>query len=627
MIDPMTRRGRLRRLVHLIMPIPFVALLVACTMTPERLIPQNLGKQIREEMKALFAEETEPLPAVLTLSEATARALKYNLDHRLKRAEETLALDRLGIDRFDFLPKSRSKIEHRVRSKPDVIVQNSNDTNNADDSHYYYSEKQTTSSDLVTSWNILDFGISYYTAKQNTDRALIAEEHRRRTIHKLIGDVRSAYWRLAARQALEDPIRDILELAQGELTNIDIRLREKLKPLEANRYKKMLLESIRKLESINRELSTAHITLAALINAKPGIEIRVAAPESGFLQPPEWNTAIDQMEELAFRYNPDIRRGFYNARIAVRETHKEIVRTLPGIELTGAYRYDSNDRLRNNDWYEWSTRLTWGIFNILSAPERIEYAELGVEAAEMERVALQMAVLAQVHVADRQFWDARKQFELADSLFQVNHRIAELVEKGLLGNQSINDFVYEQTDAIASQLRRYYTYAELEAAHGRIHATLGLDIALRETGDLNLEEMDLREITVMVDDALSTWKRGDLLAQRALARHGKQEEKGEEDKGGETMPAEDAYFMSVTRALARHGKQGDKGEENKGGETIIPTEDAYFISATGMDMDAKIVKMSLTRTYALGDDRVVGSDDSADWSNWKGYRMSTSVSN
>lgn len=581
MADPVTTYRRLGKLTRPIMPTLVAALLVAgCAVTPDPLTSEQLKLQGRNDIETLFIE-TEPLPEILTLSEAIARALKYNLDHRVKMAEEALALGRLGIDRLDFLPKSKSRADYRSRSRPYGRSRSDTGTKDPGDS-YYYLEKQTTSTDLVLSWNILDFGISYFTAKQNTDHALIATERRRKAIHDLIRDVRSAYWRVAASQVLEDPIRDTLELAQNELANVDTQLRENLKePLDANHYKKMLLENIWELESIEQELSTAHIDLALLINEKPGTIIRVVVPEEGVLQPPKWDTSMDEMERLAFLNNPDIREGFYESRIAIQETHKAIVRTLPGIELASSYRYDSDDSLKSNDWHEWSTGLTWNVFNILSAPKRIEYAELAEQVAEMQRLALRMAVLAQVHVVDRQFRDALKQFQLADSLSQVNRRIAELVKIRLAGDRSIRDFVYEQTDAITSQLQRYETYADLEAAYGRIHATLGLDIAPKSMGAFD----DLQEITIAVDDTLLAWKSGDLI-RNALASEKEKE-----------------------RTLTEQGEEA-------------LTENAYFMPAT--EMNAEITRISLKQTRALED-----SDDDRDgpaWDNWKGYKISTSVS-
>ena len=52
----------------------------------------------------MFADQ-EPVTRPLTLNEAFARALKYNLDGRVKAMEEALSVNDLDLSRYDLLPK------------------------------------------------------------------------------------------------------------------------------------------------------------------------------------------------------------------------------------------------------------------------------------------------------------------------------------------------------------------------------------------------------------------------------------------------------------------------------------------------------------------------------------------
>ena len=45
------------------------------------------------------------------------------------------------------------------------------------------------------SWNLLDFGVSYYRARQQADQVLIAEERKRKVVQNILADTRNAYWR------------------------------------------------------------------------------------------------------------------------------------------------------------------------------------------------------------------------------------------------------------------------------------------------------------------------------------------------------------------------------------------------------------------------------------------------
>nr|VFJ51170.1 MAG: Outer membrane protein TolC [Candidatus Kentron sp. FW]VFJ61224.1 MAG: Outer membrane protein TolC [Candidatus Kentron sp. FW] len=577
MADSTTTCGYLRRLIRSIISILFVISLTACAVIPEPLTRDELEQQGQKDRKRLFKDIPQLREGeVLTLPRAIARALKYNLEHRVKMMEEALALEQSDLDKFDLLPSLAANAGYHSRSELKASRQKSLANQASKPDYSYSSEKDRGTNDLTISWNILDFGIGYYTARQNSDRSLIAAERRRKVIHNLIRDVRLAYWRTAASQALEDPIRETLDQAQKELANADTQVQENQgDPVEALHYQKILLENIWELESVQQELSTAHIDLAALIRARPGADIRVAVPEEGNLVPPQWDIPLPEMEEMAFLNNPDIREKAYNSRIAVRETYKAILGTLPGIGISHSYRYDSDDFLKANDWYDWSAKLTWNLFNILSAPERIEYAETAERIAEEQRLALRMAVLTQVHIANHQFQDTLRQFQLADRFSELSRKIAGVVKDRMRGPQSIRDFVYEKTSEITSQLRRYQSYAKLEAAYGQLRATLGLDIMPEA-----MESDDLQEVTVAVGEALAAARKN----------------------GG-----------VVKHALVEEGTTSADGP---------PTESAYFKSAIGMH--AEIVKISLELTR-LPENRNGG--DSINWNRWNGYGISTALSN
>lgn len=518
MANPTTTRGRPfrlprpARLFTLILP---VVLLTACAVIPEPLTDHELTLQAEEDIDRLFTD-TDSLSetGVLTLPWAIARALKYNLDHRVRMMEHALALDQLDADKFDLLPELVANAGYYGRSEYNAsqsVDPTTGELMDAD-SYSYSSEKRWTTSDFTASWNVLDFGISYFSAKQSADRALIATERRRKVLHNLIQEVFFSYWRVAAYQQLQAAIRETIESAEKELANAESEIQEKLMdPLQALRYQKKLLENIQKLDSIEEEFSMAHIDLAALINVKPGTPIRVAFPEWGNLRIPEWDMPLDRMEELAFRNNPDIREGSYQSRIAVKETRKAILSLLPGITLTGSDQYHSSDLLEKNRWYEWSTELTWNVFDILRAPARIGYAETNEKATELQRLALRMAVLAQVHVANHEFEDARKRFRRADRFFRVNRRIVDLVAAGRIGKQSIRTSIYEKTNEILSELQRYQTYAKLQAAYGRLHSTIGLDIA-----PSSVISSDLEAVAAVVRDRLSAWARGELIRETGV---------------------------------------------------------------------------------------------------------------
>ncbi|MBY0429838.1 MAG: TolC family protein [Rhodospirillales bacterium] len=468
-----------------------VSVLSACAMKPEPLTNAQFSAKGVEDRAAMFKEHA-PLVRPLTLPDAMARVLRHNLDRRAKMMEEALALGQLDLDRFDLLPKLTTSAGYLNRSDHATTTSRDSVTLQPSLSNPSYStDRDHRIADLTLSWNILDFGVSWFTAHQNADRALIASERRRKTVANLMQEVRFAYWRALAAQQLEDPVKAVILEGEKALSDADKVQAEQLRnPVESLRFQKTLLENLRQLEAIQQELTSARSELAALINVAPGDNFRLAVPAEAEMKLPEWGMTVETMEETAFASNPDLREQVYQSRIAVDETRKAILRMLPGISLSFSRQYDSNSFLVNNSWQDASARLTWNLFNILSGPVQIEQANAGEQVADAKRLALRMAVLAQVHVARSQFGGALRQFDRSDRLYRVEVKLAETTARRQESDaQSVTERISSQTSAIAAELRRYQTFAQAQAALGRMQTTIGMDPLPPEVASRSLDDI------------------------------------------------------------------------------------------------------------------------------------------
>lgn len=507
MVFPVCKSARLLASVSL------MTLLAACAVTPEPFSGDELAAQSLADRAAMF-QDGVALTGPLTVSEAIARALRYNLDKRSKMMEEALALGQTKLDRWDLLPKITANAGYNERSEPnstrsrDLYTQTTSSSNPT-----YTADRWSKTADLTMSWNVLDFGLTYYTARSNADRALVATERRRKTVHTLISEVRFAYWRAAAYQTLSADVEQTVAEARLALERARQVERENLKaPVDSLRYQKSLLETLRQLTAIQQELSTAKIELAALINVAPGSEIQLAVPET--MTPPEWSASLERMEELAFLNNPDLREQGYLGRIAVDDTRKAILRMLPGVTFSAGRNYDYNSFLMDNHWYEAGAKLSWNLMNVVSGKDALTYAETNEAVAKARRLALRMAVLAQVHISERQFRNASSQFEQSDQLWKVDRRLSELSDAKAANDASgMLERVAGHASAIASQLRRFQTYAQVEQAYAKMQATIGEDLLADSVSD----DGDLGKLSRDVASRLDAWGRQDDMPAPAVA--------------------------------------------------------------------------------------------------------------
>lgn len=465
-------------------------LLAGCAVTPRPLGGDEVRNQAQQDREQAAAG-VEPVRGAVSLEEAIARALKYNLDRRVKMMEEALARSQVDLSNYDMLPKAVLSAGYSARDE--YLITRSIDSVNGQPSlanPFISSDKSHHTADLGFSWSLLDFGLSYYNARQNADRALIAAERRRRAMHLLIQDVRTAFWRAASAQKLRNDVQDAIHLAEDALVDARRAEAERVRaPLETLRYQRQVLENVRLLEAIDQELASARIELLHLMNAPLAIDLKIVEPGDG-LNKRLLDQGVDQMEEAAVRNNPDLREQFYGAQIARLEGRKIFLRMFPNLNLGVDLRYDDDRFLVHHRWNEAAAQLSFGLVNLLSAPAQQRFADAGVAVADQRRIATQMAVLAQVHIARLQYASAYQQFQRADAIWSVDERIHQMVLAGERAQtQSKLDRVSSNTTTILSLLRRYQALALAHAAASKLQATLGLEPQIPGVQEASLEEL------------------------------------------------------------------------------------------------------------------------------------------
>ena len=492
-----------RRLTLTATSLAVLGALNGCAVTPQPLSIEE-QQQITSRDRSAAQRDVEPLQGPLTLSDAVARALKYNLDHRTRLMEQAVALGQFDLSRYDMLPKLVASAGYSSRDNENISRAKDSVTGLPSLANpYISSDKSHTTTDLGLTWNLLDFGVSYFNAKQNADRVLIASERRRKAMHLLVQDVRSAFWRAASAEKLEKEVQNTIALAESALNDSRRIEAEQIRnPIEALRYQRTILENLRILESIRQELTTARIELAALINLPPGSNFSIAEPTGDALKPPRINLPIEQMEELAVANNADLREQFYNARIAVEETKKSLLRLFPNISFNYNLRHDTNSYLVNKSWQEAGAQVSWNLFSLLSVPATMRYTEANEKLAEQRRIAVQMAVLAQAHLARQQYENAYTLFERADAIWQVDQRLHEhTANREVAATQSKLERISTNTSAIISLLRRYQALSQVYAANSKVQSSLGLEPVISDISTTSLD--NLRQ---EIDKSLRDWE-------------------------------------------------------------------------------------------------------------------------
>lgn len=178
-----------------------------------------------------------------------------------------------------------------------------------------------------------------------------------------------------------------------------------------------------RLRVMEEAMAQRQVDLATLINLPLGPQVELA-PDAGY-QMPELKVELDTLEQEALASRPELREQDYQARISAAETRKTMLRLLPGLEFSAGGHYNSNSFLVNQSWADYGVKVTWNLFNVLSAPAAIDVAKAGQEVADARRQAMSMAILAQLHVANANFREALRQFQTSQQLADLDGQIVE----------------------------------------------------------------------------------------------------------------------------------------------------------------------------------------------------------
>ena len=481
-------------------------LVAGCAVRPEVIAESGHAARASRDRKAMQAG-VAPVRRAITLSEAMARAIRFNLDSRLKVMEQSLDLSRTRLLSHDLLPRLSARAGYSLRSNVNGASSESLLTGTQSLEASSSSERDSGSGDLSMTWNVLDFGVSYLHAKQQADQYLVAGERRRKVLHNIIQEVRQAYWRALTAQELLPRIDGFLADARQALADArqsEDRLLQP--PLEALRYQMGLLETIYQITTLQRDLGVARTQLAALMNLDLNEDFSLARPEGEEGAIPRISYDSRLLERMALVFRPELREEDYQSRISALETRKAILRMVPGLEFNGAYNTASNRFLFNQSWAEGGVKLAWNLINLYSGGTIREVARGQEEVGEVRRLSLGMAVLTQVHVAQLRYGQVLQEYRLVRQMSDTAERIStRTAEGGAYRVRTGLDVIQARARAIYRQLQQRLAYAELQNAAGRLYLSIGVD-PLPETMDAH----DLETLTTTLDGVLRQWGSGEI---------------------------------------------------------------------------------------------------------------------
>lgn len=462
--------------LKLLILLVMIFVMAGCAMVPEPLTSDELQMQADYDMRQLKKKQL-PVTGPISLYEAMARALNHNLDLQLEASEKLLAEAELELTKYDQLPEFAVSFDYAGRSNRSGASSQSLITGVESLESSTSSDRYIATSQFGLSWSILDFGVSYFRAKQAADQILIAQEQKRKVINRLIRDVRSLYWRAVSHDRLNEKLSNVLARVSQALEQSRKIESERLEtPLAALTYQRELMDVKQTLQEIQRELSLTKIQLAALMNLPPGTQYQLEIPQRDDLTLPELTMDVTKMEELSLVNRSELREIAYRQRINAKETKAALLELLPGIDLNIGQTHSDNSFLFNHDWTNYGAAVSWNLVNVFKLSSANYVYKSREEVLKARRMAMSMAVLTQVHVSLAQFAHSKNEFQTWSEYYDTQLRILDQVNAAAQTNSiSEQNVIQEEMSTLVAEVRYDVAHADLQNAYADIYEAIGMD--------------------------------------------------------------------------------------------------------------------------------------------------------
>lgn len=474
-----------RRSYRLIGSLTILGLVAGCSVTPEPMSAADRSARSVADLQRINQMEYVPAQPI-TLNQAIARAVAFNLQRRVKEIEREIEDAELQTKSFEMLPSldldaARNKTSKQLSASDDQITR--------------------TASAGIT-WNILDLGVSYARAQQQADEVLIAREKERKALQDITREVRTAYWRAAGAQRLMGKVQAIAR-------NIKVAMRESraMERSGANdvvksvAYRREIVESVRQALTIQRELREARGALAEHLNIRPGTPFKIATATLASAMP-VLPMSLPEMEKHALENRPELRVEDYNERMSGWQAREALFDMLPGPKLTAGQNYTSDSFSLTPNWLSTGFQLGMNLFDLFSGTSKMDEADKRGELARQQRLAMTLAVMTQTHMAYIQFRNASQQMRLAREVARADRRLSRLVASDVdFVNTDYFEAVRLATRQLQSEADEHQTHVDLITAHSDVMHAIGLNV-LPE----NLRTDNVPQLTAEIAKVTARWE-------------------------------------------------------------------------------------------------------------------------
>ena len=440
---------------------------------------QSVNKDINKISEIREQNEILQNNLDIDLYTAIALAIENNKDLKVKLFETALADQKIKDVKFDMLPTISANAGYtgskKYQSSTSATV-GTNDKSGAKGTTFSTSRnRDVVARDIGFAWNALDFGLSYIRAGQTGDRYLIAKEIEKKAANNIAREVIRSYWKaLSADKLIKkyDPLIEKVEVALNDSQKIEEMLLQK--PMDALLYQKELLDIKRALITQRQTLINSKVELGTLMGLLPDQKYKLVRTDEP-INVLDMNIA--SMEKHALVNRAELLENRYQERISVAETKVGLRSLLPSFNINAAYTSSTNDYLQNRKNFEFGSSVGANLLNVFRAPSIKKINEANTEIIKEQRLALSMAVLSQVHLANIDYQLSTEEYDTSERYLNISTKIANQVRNAQkIARFGELELIREEASTLVAELRRDITFSKMQHSIAQVYTSVGIDI-------------------------------------------------------------------------------------------------------------------------------------------------------
>ena len=416
--------------------------------------------------------------APLNIEDVRRRTLAHNSEYARAQTQFLETVRKAGVRGKDFLPQAYVNSYGTWRNNANASVgKKVDDTSSTLPKDFYTAQDQASvSSNLTTSWDLLEIGLSGFKANRRSLNAYSEGEQNQYLCNKMMVDVENAYWRAVAFEQAEKKsgwlkgrVAYALDLSQKRADeNPDTKLQELM-------FQRELIDINRWYQSLYRALLSAKPDLARLMNVPAGTDFDL---ESTRL--PSNLGELGQQDALelvttAYRNRPEIRQALYKSDLTKLKNKEDLWRHLPAMRVFLGANHNSNSFVLNQDFASAGLNLSWDLLSLGKIGETKRNGKLALDEQQRQTEILASAVMAQVMIAREQMHKLDYDLTLAWKALSVQGEITDdLLTDVKSGEKPETYLVKEELMRELSFIREQMARADLHTSKARLEQSIGI---------------------------------------------------------------------------------------------------------------------------------------------------------